>query len=196
MLTGKKGQAAAVDLMLVCICVSIFAIAIWTASMGGKAPESHALRARQDYVKSMLITTLYSTPNNSDSRYSAKSISDLFCMHLKNPEEMPIEIVIAKMKEAKIGEALKEKAVGSEAEWFIYSDPDPRSSSTGAMAICLHGKSGSDVVEACPPGTKAYAKISTAATAWIAVPGGGTGGAHMSGPRFNQMPIFLGVKWA
>jgi hypothetical protein len=196
MVIGNKGQAAAVDLMLVCVCVSIFAVAIWTASMGGKAPESQALRARQDYVKSMLMTTLYSTPDNSDSRYSAKSISDLFCMHLKNPEAMPIEIVIAKMKEAKIGEALKEKAIGSEAEWFIYSDQDLRTGSTGEMALCLHGKSGSDIIEACPPGTKVYATISTAATAWIAIPGGGTGGAFMTGPRFNAIPIFLGVKWS
>ena len=195
MTLGNKGQAVAVDVILVCVCVSIFAVAIWTASMGGKAPSSQALRARQDYVKSMLVATLYTTPDNSDQRYAAKSISDLFCMHLTNREEMPIEIVIAKMKEAKIGEALKEKAIGSEAEWFIYSDPDPRSSSTGEMALCLHGKSGSEVIEACPPGTKVFAKVSTAASAEIVFPSGGTGGSQMSGAGFIKIPIFLGVKW-
>jgi len=37
-------------------------------------PLSEALRARQDYVKSMLITALYTTPDPGDQRYSAKSI--------------------------------------------------------------------------------------------------------------------------
>lgn len=196
MALGKNGQAVAMDIMLVCICVSIFAVGIWSASLGGKAPTSQALRARQDWVKSMLMTTLYTTPDNSDQRYASKSISDLFCMHLKNPEEMPMEIVIAKMKEAKIGEVLAEKAIDSGAEWFIYSDPDPQSRSPGTRDICLHGKSGSDVIEVCPPGTKVSAKVSTAASAWIAVPSDGSGGADMSGALLLRYPIFLGVKWS
>jgi hypothetical protein len=195
MVKSNKGQAAAVDFMLICLCVSIFAVVIWTASIGGKAPESQALRARQDYVKSMLITILYSTPDNADYRYSAKSISDLFCMYLTNPEEMTIDIVIAKMKEAKVGEALGEKVVGSQAEWFIYADTDLNGNS-GTRFICLHGKSGSDLIEACPADTLVYAKVSTAATAWIVYPGGGTGGSRGNGPMFFQIPVFLGVKWS
>jgi hypothetical protein len=177
--------------MLVCICVSIFAVAIWTASMGGKAPSSQALRARQDYVKSMLLTALFTTPDPGDLRYAGKSISDLMAMHLANPEGMPMDTVIAKMKEAKIGEALKEKAVGSEAEWFIYADSDAASGSQGTRIICLHGKSGSDVIEQCAPDAeKVYAKESTAATAEIVFPSTGTG------KFFIKMPIFLAVKWS
>lgn len=183
------------DIMLVCICVSIFAVGIWTTSMGGKAPSSQALRARQDYVKSMLIATLYTTPDSSDPRYAAKSISDLLSMHFSSPEGMPIEIVIAKMKEAKIGEALSEKVVGSEAEWFIYADGD-YTDSGGDFFICLHGKSGSDVIEVCPPDAKVYAEVSTAASAKIVFTGKGTGGAHGDGPRMFIFPIFMGVKWS
>jgi len=43
-------------------------------------------------------------------------------------------------EEAKIGEALSEKVVGSEAEWFLYSDTDDASGSQGTRIICLHGK--------------------------------------------------------
>jgi len=194
MTLGNKGQAVAIDIMLVCICVSIFAVAIWTASMGGKAPSSEALRARQDYVKSMLITALYTTPDPGDQRYSAKSISDLMAMYLTSSDAMPMDIVIAKMKEAKIGEALSEKVVGSEAEWFLYSDTDDASGSQGTRIICLHGKSGSDVVEECDLDVytnviKVYAKESTAATATIVFPSG-------IGKSFISMPIFLAVKWS
>jgi hypothetical protein len=186
MILDNKGQAVAVDIILVCICISIFAVGIWASSMGGKAPSSQALRARQDYVKSMLVTVLFTTPDSSDQRYSAKSMSDLMAMHLANPEAMPMDIVIAKMKEAKIGETLKEKAIGSEAEWFIYAGIEI---SSGSAELCFHGKSGSDVVEECPPGTKVYAKESTAASAVIVFPMGVNKG-------FVRWPIFLAIKWS
>jgi hypothetical protein len=200
MILNNRGQAVAMDIILVCICVSIFAVGIWGFSMGGQAPESEALRSRQDYARSMLLTALYTTPDLGDKRYESKSISDLLVMYLVNRDQMSMDIVIAKMKEAKIGEALKEKAIGTDAEWFLYADTDPHadpgSSSPDARLICLHGKSGSDVVEQCPPGTKIYAKESTAAAAWIAVPGSGTGNSDGSGPMFFQIPIFLAIKWA
>ena len=191
MTIGNRGQAAALDLMLVCICVAIFAIVIWTASMGGKAPTSEALRARQDYVKSMLVTALFTTPDTGDLRYSGKSISDLMAMHLTNSEGMPMDVVIAKMKEAKIGEALKEKAIGTDAEWFIYAsdDQDQATVTQGTKIICLHGKSGSDVVEECSPDTKVLAIEGTSATAEIVFPMGMQKG-------FIKMPIFLTVKWS
>ena len=192
----RKGQAAMMDLILVCISLSIFAVCIWTFSMSGKAPSSEGERSRQDYVKSMLLTTLYVTPVTDDLRYSSKSLSDLFCMHIKNPEEMPMEIVIAKMKEAKMGEALNEKVIGSEAEWFIYADPDQTSSNPGVRDLCIHGKGGSDVIEKCTPGSKVYAKVSTAASAYIAVPSDGSGNSNGAGPLLIRYPIFLGIKWS
>jgi hypothetical protein len=189
MIRNIRGQAVAMDLILVCICVSIFAVGIWSLSTGGKAPESQAFRSRQDYVKSMLLTALFTTPEPTDLRYSSKSMSDLLCMHLTNPEGMPIDVVIAKMEEAKIGEALEEKAIGSEAEWIIYADTDAASSTQGKRAICLHGKSGSDLVEECPGDIKITARESTAATAEVVFPSG-------VGKSFIKMPIFLTVKWS
>jgi hypothetical protein len=188
-MNDNKGQAVAMDLILVCICVSIFAIGIWAVSNGGQAPASESLRSRQDYVKSMLLTTLFSTPDPQDLRYAGKSLSDLMCMYLSNPNEMPMDVVIAKMKEAKIGEALKEKAIGSDAEWIIYADSDAASGTQGKRVICLHGRSGSDAVEECPTGTKVIAKESTAATAEIVFPSG-------IGKSFIKMPIFMTVKWS
>lgn len=184
MRTGIKGQAVALDIMLVCICVSIFAVGIWTISTGGKAPSSEAERSRQDYVKSMLITALYTTPEPGDLRYEAKSMSDLIAMHLADPETMSISVVKAKMKEARIGESLKEKVIGDGAEWFLYAQSDPHD-----KKFCLHGKSGSDEIEDCPDGI-IEAESSTAATAEIVYQSTGTAGF------FIKMPIFLIIKWS
>ena len=180
----NKGQAVAMDIMLVCICISLFTVGIWAFSMTGKAPSSQALRSRQDYAKSLLLTALYTTPDTADPRYAAKSISDLITMHLINPEKMPLDVVKAKMKEAKINEYLKEKVIGSDAEWFLYADKSMTSS--GTRSICLHGKSGSDEVEECPT-NKVSAEESTAATAEIVC---------TSGEYFVKIPIFLIIKWS
>jgi len=190
MVKDNRGQAAAVDLMLVCICICVFAVTIWAASDGGKAPETHTLRARQDYARSMLLSILYTTPDGADMRYSSKTLSDIICMHLTDREAMPLEVVIAKVKEAKIGEALAEKAVGSEAEWFIYAGLQDE---TG---LCLHGKSGSDAVEECPADSYVYAEESTAATAEVVFAGKGTGRSDGTTSRIFRVPIFLGIKWS
>ncbi len=181
---GNKGQAVALDIMLVCICVSIFAVGIWSVSLGGKAPSSEAMRSRQDYVKSMLITALYTTPEPGDLRYEAKSMSDLIAMYLTDPEKMDITIIKAKMKEARVGESLKEKVLGGNAEWFLYAQSDPHD-----KKFCIHGKSGSDEIEDCPGGIVG-AESSTAAVAEIVYPTTGTSGI------FVKMPIFLIIKWS
>ena len=184
---GNRGQAVALDIMLVCICVSIFAVGIWSVSLGGKAPSSEAERSRQDYVKSMLITTLYASPEPGDPRYEAKSISDLIAMHLTNPEKMNISIIEDKLKEAKLGESLKEKVIGVGAEWFLYADSDL--SGEGTRKICLHGKSGSDDIETCADG-KVEGESVTSASADIVYPTSGSSGIFM------KIPIFLIVKWS
>lgn len=184
---GNSGQAVALDIMLVCICVSIFAVGIWSVSLGGKAPSSEAERSQQDYVKSMLITLLYTSPEQGDSRYEAKSISDLIAMHLTNPEKMNLSIVEDKLKEAKLGESLKEKVIGTGAEWFLYAESDIPGDET--RKICFHGKSGSDDIEPCADG-KVEGESVTSASAYIVYPTTGSSGIFM------KMPIFLIVKWS
>ena len=178
----NKGQAVAMDIMLVCICISVFAVGTWVFALNGKAPSSEAQRSRQDYVKSLLVSSLYATPATDDPRYATKSLSDLIAMRMANPDKVSEDMLISKIKDSKLNENLKDKVIGRDAEWFLYSE---YSTYDTDKKICFHGGSGTDTIESCPA-DKVQAEVSSSANADIVCPF----------KVFTKVPVFLIIKWS
>jgi len=185
MVMGKRGQAAAVDTMLIFLMIAIFAVGVWGFYVNGQAPASQAQRSRQDFTKSLLVTILYASP----SPESGKSLSDIIAMHLTNPEKVPEDVVIKNLKAAKINEYLSEKLVDTQAEWFLYGEYREQGFvSAYVKQFCFHGKGES--VEKCAQ-EKVEAKVSSSAAGSIVFINPSTVSLYL-----RKVPVFLSIKWS
>jgi len=186
MIKDTKGQAVAFDIMLIFLCITFFTAGIWAFTLNMKAPSSQAQRSKQDFTKSLLITALYTTP----SQYGTKSLSDILAMHLTNPEKVPRDVVIKNLKAAKIDEYLKERGVGTDTEWFLYTEYGDNGfmSATPYRSFCFHGIGGD--IQEC--GEKVGVKDSTTAMGDIVSisPGSSTNLVLL------RAKAYLTIKWA
>ncbi|MBN2251021.1 MAG: hypothetical protein JW724_02985 [Candidatus Altiarchaeota archaeon] len=213
---NRRGQVAAFDIILLFLSITLFTLSIWAFSLNTQAPAAQAQRSREDYTKSLLLTTLYTTPVTDDPRYATKSISDLMGVYLalfKSEDELGYidqfgdrvglthnaedlekaksendelkAVLIKELKEAKINEYLKEKVVGSEAEWFIYCRYYERFGERVERAFCFHGTSSSDEIDECPT-EKTEALVSTTASGEVVFPNS----------VLKKANVFLTIKWA
>lgn len=192
---GRKGQAAAVDVVLIFLAIVIFAASIWSFTVSSKAADTQIQRSRQDFTKSMLLTILRSTPDNTDARFKGKTISDLFAMHLANEDAAPFDMVKKKLIASKINQYLGYKQGVKGTQWLLYADTGNVVTNLGGSTLwgsedplCFYGTGNGDEIKECPE-EKIGVYQSSSASAKLIYPKKGILN------NFDETDIYLFLIW-
>lgn len=83
------GQSSSFDIVMILISITIF-IAFTASFTKEKAIEAEAIRVKNDYTHSLLLSMLYCTSNYSEKFYEDKTISDVITMYFLNSEKFNV----------------------------------------------------------------------------------------------------------
>ncbi len=118
---NKKGQASAIDAVLVLLSITIF-IVIIGGFVGDKSLDTQKERVKNDYSHSLLVSMLYCTINDTEnSVYDKKTISDLCVMYFINSTHLNDTLITNKIEEH-LGLYLNPRGM----EWVFYGNHSNR----------------------------------------------------------------------